>query len=187
MVSGRAMLVLLLIATATGAQAAPAGWKSYGNASPAYTISYPSNWILDTQYSADSPDPDHPATGVAFHIPARMSDGTNLSANNTLLAVETLPGHDCAPSQFVDPAEGVHTLQADGRTYVAATSEDAGAGNFQETSLFVIAGESPCVAVRYLIHSTNIDNYDPGTVKPFDRAALTADFDTIRATLRFTK
>jgi len=40
--------------------------------------------------------------------------------------------------------------------------------------------------VRYFIHSTNIGNYDPGTIKAFDQAALVARFDAIRKTLRLT-
>jgi hypothetical protein len=62
--------------------------------------------------------------------------------------------------------------------------QDAGAGNLYDVAIFALPGSNPCLAVRYTIHSTNIGNYDPGTVKPFDRTGLIKTFATIRRTLR---
>ncbi len=163
------------------AQAAP--WKHYTEPTLGWTIAYPAGWKIDTQYASI----DKGIKGVSFAIPDGYQPGTNLSHDNTLLSVESLPGQDCTPSQFVDPAEDVHTVHADGRTYTAASSGDAGAGNFYDVSIFVVNGTSPCIAVRYLVHSTNIGAYDPGTIKAFDAAKLTAAFDAIRATLKFGK
>src|SRR6185437_9066269 len=101
-------------------------------------------------------------------------------STDTSLSVESIPGRSCKPAQFVDPAENVHKRHAAGRTYIAASSEDAGAGNRYETQLFVVAGS--CLAVRYFIHYAAIENFDPGTVKAFDRARLLRTFDAIRAT-----
>jgi hypothetical protein len=41
-----------------------------------------------------------------------------------------------------------------------------------------------CTAVRYLVHSTNIGNYEPGAVREFDRPALIDLFDQIRRSYR---
>jgi hypothetical protein len=164
--------------------AAPAGWQHYTDPKLGYSVDFPPGWKLDTQYAPVTPAADGTITGVAFDIPESITTGTNLAADDTLLAVESMAGHDCKPGQFVDPADNVHTLKANGRTYVAATSEDAGVGNFHDASVFVIAGTSPCIAVRYLVHSTNLGAYDPGTVKAYDAKALVAAFDGVRATLR---
>ncbi|MEJ0041342.1 MAG: hypothetical protein WDM81_03645 [Rhizomicrobium sp.] len=134
----------------------------------------------------DALGPGRAIKGVAFQIPASLAAGTNLGGD-TKLSVESLPGRDCTPAQFVDPAENAHRLDADGRVYSVATSADAGAGNRYETTVFVLDGTSPCLAVRYFIHSSAIENFDPGTVKPFDRAKLAAAFDRIRATLTLGK
>jgi hypothetical protein len=115
-----------------------------------------------------------------------MTAGTNLSTDSAL-SVESIRGGNCTPAQFVDPAENVHTLHADGRTYIAASGSDAGAGNRYETRVFVIADTSPCLAVRYFVHYAAIENFDPGTVKAFDEAALLRTFDAIRATLKLWK
>jgi hypothetical protein len=164
---------------AAPAQARP--WAHYSNATLGYAIAYPADWKIDMNYVSASLGPDHEIHGTAFHVPASMADGTNLSTD-TSLSVESIPGRSCKPAQFVDPAENVHKLHADGRTYIAASSEDAGAGNRYETQLFVVAGS--CLAVRYFIHYAAIENFDPGTVKAFDRARLLRTFDAIRATLK---
>ncbi len=180
-----------LLATAAAAlaacsPAASAGWKTYTNPALHYSISYPESWKADPNFVSVSLGPDHEIKGIAFVIPESLARGTNLSHNDTEISVESIPGTNCKPSQFLDPAEHVRKLKADGRTYTTAESGDAGAGNRYETVLFVVDGTSPCMAVRYFIHSTNIQNYDPGTVKAFDRAALIKQFDAIRATLKFS-
>ena len=180
----RIATILLAVLSLAAAQAAP--WRHYTSQTLRYRIAYPANWTIDTHYVFDALGPGKEIHGIAFTIPAGMTTGTNL-AGDTKLSVESLPGNNCAPLQFVDPADDVHTVQADGRTYVEATSQDAGVGNRYDTELFVIEGTSPCLAVRYFIHYSAIENFDPGTVKAFDRDRLIAAFDAIRATLRLGK
>ena len=81
------------------------------------------------------------------------------------------------------PLRGRHGLH-----YTVATSSDAGAGNRYKTTVFVVDATSPCIAVRYFIHYSAIENFDPSSgVKPFDRRRLLAAFDAIRDTLRLAK
>ncbi|MEJ0025265.1 MAG: hypothetical protein WDN01_04470 [Rhizomicrobium sp.] len=187
MADARVLTCLALAALLAGTAAAPAApTRHFTEPTLGYAIAYPANWTIDTHYVFDALGPGRDIKGVAFQIPASLAAGTNLGGD-TRLSVESLPGRDCAPAQFVDPAENVHTLHADGRVYDVATSADAGAGNRYETTVFVLEGTSPCLAVRYFIHYSAIENFDPGTVKPFDRATLTAAFDRIRATLTLGK
>jgi hypothetical protein len=182
----RLVLTVATAVLAMTASAQAASWKHYTNATLGYSIAYPASWSIDTGYVNAAMGPGHDIHGVSFTIPASLAAGTNLGGD-TKLSVESLPGSNCAPSGFVDPADNVHAIHADGRTYTAATSQDAGAGNRYETDIFVVNGTSPCLAVRYFIHSTAIGNYDPGTVEEFDAAKLTAAFDRIRATLKLGK
>ena len=180
------ILAWICVAAILAAPAAAAPAKRYTDPTLGYTISYPANWSLDTHYVYDQLGPGHVIKGVAFTIPPALTAGTNLGGD-TKLSIESLPGRNCAPAQFVDPAQNVHALRADGRVYTVATSEDAGAGNRYVTTVFVLDGISPCLAVRNFIHYSAIENFDPGTVKPFDRARLVAAFDRIRATLTLGK
>ncbi|MEP2120256.1 hypothetical protein, partial [Bauldia litoralis] len=70
-----------------------------------------------------------------------------------------------------------------GTDYSVASLSDAGAGNLYDETVYALVGTSPCLAVRTFIHSTNLANYDPGTITAFDEGALTAQFDAIRKTL----
>lgn len=185
--TGQFLGVMAVLALLGSAHAAPANWQHYTDATLGWSIAYPPQWKVDPNYVSVSLGPDHEIKGVSFAIPDGFQPGTNLSHNDTALSVESVPGKDCTPSQFVEPAEHVHSVHADGRRYSAATSQDAGAGNRYETLLFVVDGTSPCIAVRYFLHSTAFENYDPGTIKRFDRAKVIAAFDAIRATLTLGK
>jgi hypothetical protein len=186
----RTALVQLMTAALLVSQAAaavPAGWKTFHDPRLGFTIAYPAGWRVDAHHESVSRGPDYPIPGVAFHIPAALAAGTNLSPDQTFLSVESQPGSNSKPAVFLDPVESEHPLEADGRRYTVASSADAGAGNIYETRLFVLDGTSPCIAVRYFVRSTNIHNYDPGTVKAYDARTLTSTFDAIRATLVLKK
>jgi hypothetical protein len=180
------ILIMAAVASST-ACAAPAGWKTYRDPKLGFTIAYPPGWTVNTRHESVSRGPDYPIPGVAFHIPPELAKGTNLSPDQTFVAVESQPGRNCKAAVFLDPVENEHQLRADGRSYTVANSADAGAGNLYETQVFVLDGTSPCIAVRYFVHSTNIHNYDPGAVKAFDENRLIATFDAIRASLVLKK
>jgi hypothetical protein len=172
------------LSAATGGAAIAGGWPHYVAPRQAWSIAYPPGAHVDTAYVNETTGPDHPIRGVAFRVPQRFTRGTNLG-DDSALSVEHLPGINCKPSQFVDPAEDARVIGADGRRYRTAHSDDAGAGNRYETTIFVVDGT--CTAVRYFLHYSAIENYDPDTVKAFDRKAVLAQFDRMRASLKMAR
>jgi hypothetical protein len=179
----RTLAVIALIAAASSAAFA-AGWKHYTDATLGWSIGYAPGMTVDPGYVNETMGPGHTIKGVAFHLPASLVSGTNLH-DDSALSVESLPGSNCTPGQFVDPAENLRTIHADHRVYRAADSGDAGAGNRYETQIFVIKGT--CIAVRYFLHYSAIENYDPGAVKAFDAKTIAKLFDRMRASLMLTK
>lgn len=170
------------VATATAN--VPMSWKTYANHVLGYSIMYPWDWRLDAAYVYPGFGPDHPIHGVAFEIPEYMAKGTNLSHHLTNVSVESREGRGaCDARRFIPDPTDMHDVTEFGRTWSVATQQDAGAGNFYDIKVFVVKDSSPCVAVRYFIHSMNIGNYEPATVKEFDRAALMRMFDEVRKTL----
>ena len=142
---------------------------------------------MDDSYIYDQVNPKKPISGVKFTIPGSMATGTNLSSD-TYLSVEWLPrAKKCTGDIYlaanVRPSSEVFAST----TYSVATSSGVAAGNIYEESVYALPDSSPCIAVRYFIHSGNIANYpaagEPGAVREFDRAALLSAFDTIRASL----
>ncbi len=124
-------------------------------------------------------------SGVKFTIPVSITEGTNLSSTDTGISIEEISNPAiCTPERFMSDPQNVRQVSENGVDYVVADESGAGAGNFYEERVYAIPGTMPCVAIRYFIHSTNVGNYEPGTVAEFDRAALLKEFDKIRHSLK---
>jgi hypothetical protein len=174
-----------LALTASSVSATQVGWKTYSDMQAGYTISYPAGWKVDPHYRYGGFGPDHEIRGVAFEIPASLARGTNLSTSLTGVSVEVANGHGkCDATRFLPDPQEPRTLHNAGRVWSTANMQDAGAGNLYDIAVFAITNSKPCIAVRYTIHSTNIGNYDPGTVRAFNYDALVRVFSAIRRSIK---
>ena len=162
-------------------------WRVFASSTLGISVRYPDGYTVQPGYTYTELGPDRPVIGgIKFVIPAVLYQGTNLSGFDTGVSIEQLPQDTaCSPNDFLSASSTVKTVTDNGVTYSVASLSDAGAGNFYTETVYVIQGASLCTAVRYLIHSTNIGNYTPGTVKEFDKAALLSQFDLIRESLVF--
>jgi membrane-bound inhibitor of C-type lysozyme len=157
----------------------------YATSTLGLTIRFPQGYTADQKYVNTEMGPGKSIKGVSFTIPAAATNGTNLS-KDTKITVETLPSAtNCSADLFLDTQgrNKATSFTDSGINYSVATSGGAGAGNFYDEAVFAIPGSSPCTAVRYFIHSTNVGNYPAGTVKEFDKAGVINEFDLIRRTL----
>ncbi len=159
-----------------------AAWQSY--ATSTYSFKYPQSYAFNTAYAYDQFGPAKLIVGVSITIPAAMATGTNLSAD-TRLSIEQLPrAKKCTGDIFILANVAAQNITAEGTDYSLATTSGAAAGNLYEEHVYALATSTPCTAVRYLVHSANIANYEPGAVREFDRAALLGEFDKIRRSVR---
>ena len=150
-------------------------------ATSTYSVRYPGNFVLNAQYAYDQFGPKKLINGVKFIIPAAMATGTNLSANDTGVSIEQLPrAKNCTGDIYLLASVTAHDIIENGTEYSFASSTGAAAGNLYDEQVYALATSSPCTAVRYFIHSSNISNYPAGMVSEFDRAALITAFDKIR-------
>lgn len=151
-----------------------------------FTIRYPVDYKIDTSYKYQALGPDKEIGGVKFTIPESFAVGTNLSSFDTGISVEIIPAtENCQASLFLpitDSAE-VKNLVDNNIEYSFAKITEGAAGNYYEEQVWALKGTNPCIALRYLIHSTNINNYPEGVVKEFDRTSLINTFDKIRSSL----
>ena len=116
-----------------------------------------------------------------------MATGTNLSSFDTGISVESLPrAQKCAGDIYILENVRASEVVENGVTYSVATTSGAAAGNLYEEMVYALADSSPCTAMRYFIHSTNIGNYEPGAVQEFDKNALLTIFDEIRRSIVLT-
>ncbi|MBI4068489.1 hypothetical protein HY413_03730 [Candidatus Kaiserbacteria bacterium] len=153
-------------------------------ATTTFSIVYPADLAMNEAYAYDQFGPKKLIRGVKFTIPLDMATGTNLSAYDTGISIEQLPrARNCTGDIFINVDVKTHSVTENSILYSVASTSGATAGDLYEEQVYALSGTHPCTAVRYFIHSTNIGNYPPGTVREFDRTALLATFDGIRHAL----
>lgn len=151
----------------------------YSDPSANFSIRYPLDYIVDTSsLSRNGVD----VKGVKFFVAPTLFEGTNLS-RDSFISVETVEtSEECSAKLFFSQGGSSVTLSKN-ELYSLASTTDAGAGNRYEEDVFALLGTNPCVAVRYFLHYSAIENYDIGMVHEFDKATLFSTFDKIRSTL----
>lgn len=171
-------------AVAVEANAITARWHLFDSPSLGVSILYPPEYTVDSSYVYTELGPRSGIKGVKFTIPESKAEGTNLSHADSGVSIEILPNADaCTGAHFVEEKIVSDTLKEKNVTYSIAKTAGAGAGNYYEETVYALTDSVPCTAVRYFIHSTNINNYEPGTVTAFDKKALLKEFDAMRQSL----
>ncbi len=152
-------------------------------ATTTFSVIYPRDFTANDSHVYDQVNPKKPIYGVRFTIPIAMATGTNLTSD-TYMSVESLPrAKKCTGDIYLAANVKSSTVTENSIEYLLATSSGVAAGNMYEEMVYALSGSSPCTAVRYYIHSSNIGNYATSTVREFDRAALLTSFDKIRQSL----
>jgi len=115
------------------------------------------------------------------HLP--LAEGTNLSSGS-YLSVEAIPRTDrCTADLFLPHGTAASDETLTGNPYSVGHVTDAAVGNRYDETVCAIPGTNPCLAVRYFIHWTVIENYPPRVVTAFARHSLLDRLDAIRRTL----
>ncbi len=147
-----------------------------------FSIRYPKSYSLNESYMYQGLG-EEAIPGIKVSVPAALSEETNLSSDSGV-SIEYVPNApDCSGSIFLYGNPAATTQNDGGVTYSVVSDAGAGAGNQYEEKVYALAGQNPCIAVRYFIHSTQISNYPAGSKKLFDKTKLLAEFDAIRRSL----
>ena len=141
------------------------------------------NFKVDESYKYQAFGSKKIINGIKFAIPFSYASGTNLSSDSYVSVEEIPQALECNASLFTVQGSASKMISDDGKDYSLATSSDAGAGNRYEETIYSLPGTNPCVAIRYFLHYTVIENYPEGTVVQFDKKKILNQFDQIRRTL----
>jgi hypothetical protein len=150
-------------------------WPEYRNSEFLFTLRYPPQSDIE-QGSEDY--------NLRFDLP--KASGTLLVEK--LLIITAKKGD---VSQCQDPTSEAFTAQGtvtyNGIRFLRFTGSGAGAGNFYESQTYIVSHRDFCVALTFVLHSTNPGMYYgvPDAPKPFDKAAESAVFGQILSTFRF--
>jgi len=159
-----------------------AAWQDYASPTFGFSIKVPPEYMSDESYQYLELGPGHEITGVSFTVPKTLTVGTNLS-NDSRISVERLRDVSCVPSDFLDGVMAGDRVSLGDASYTFATSSGVGAGNLYEEGVYMRPVGAYCYGVRLFMHSTNIYNYDPGTIREFDREALIRTFQLMASTV----
>ncbi len=86
---------------------------------------------------------------------------------------------------FLDRPGKVEIRELGENQFFHATDTGAAAGNLYEEEVYTMKHNGMCFGVRFFIHSSRIENYEPDTIKQFDRDGLLARFRHITSTIKF--
>lgn len=154
---------------------------TYASSTLHVSLRYPRDYTINESFSNTSVNPNKPISGVKFTIPAHMATGTNLSAESGV-SIEQLPrAKNCTGDIYLAANVRPTKLTEGNIEYSLATSSSTASGNHVEEMVYAVSSSSPCIAIRYFIHSTNIGTST--ATRAFDRASLIAAFDKIRQSL----
>ncbi len=148
-----------------------------------FSVRYPEDYKEDSSYKYEAFGPGEEINGVKFTIPEAFTFGTNLSADTGVSVEVTSSPFDCSADLFLEGFETSKEITEGDQVYSFASSTQGAVGNRYEEQVWATSTIHSCIAVRYLIHYTEISNYPEDTIEEFDRDALINEFDKIRHSL----
>jgi hypothetical protein len=126
---------------------------------------------------------------VRLQLPKETYPGTNFgNADLGLSAVYVASLEECLAYPGSDSQSVFDIKQStvlSGITYYTSTSTGAAAGNIYDSKNYRTYQNQFCFSAAETLHTSNIGNYDPGTVTAVDEDAVWARLDAILQTVKF--
>ncbi len=155
---------------------------TYSDPGWGFSLQVPADYQFDNLYRYTLL-PGKEIEGISFSVPSVFTVGTNLSLDSKI-SIEIFPGiFTCSTTVFFSGTTTETLVNENGVDYFVSHRKGAAAGNIYEETVYALSDQTPCVGVRYFIHSSNIQNYEPGTRQEFNREHLLKEFDAIRHSL----
>lgn len=157
--------------------------NTYMNYNLGLSMRYPSDFKVDEDYSYAGLGRDTQIRGTSFAVPESKLKDTNLLPG-TQVSIEVIPNMPSCNVQFfmADPNNIRSFIEGD-VLYSSAVKKNANAKDEYEEQVYAISGASPCIAIRYSIHSAPSTSYNASEMRAYAREDLISVFDTMRRSL----
>jgi hypothetical protein len=156
--------------------------NTYMNYNLGLSMRYPSDFDVNEEY-VYSVGRNSQIRGVSFSVPDSKLRNTNLLAG-TQLSIEVIPGMpSCNAQIFISDPDTIHSFLENDVLYSSAVKKKGNAKDEYEEQVYAVSGASPCVAVRYSIHSAPMTSYGASSMRAYEREDLISAFDSMRHSL----
>ena len=117
-------------------------------------------------------------------LPSSTFPKTNFGDGGFAVSVQTVTSEqECLSANMPEGSTGFNDTQTiNGVIFHKTTGMGAGAGNFYESKTYRTLRNSMCYEISETIHTSNIANYDPGTVSEVDKNAVWTKLDEVLST-----
>ncbi len=156
-------------------------WQTYRYQPYGFEFKYPASWVFvqpsfktltDSIVSVQTPENLYPKTNFSNAV-VTVNASVGISENQCLSNSQT-------KAPLLEP------LTINGQTFYVESTTDAGAGNFYDSKIYKTVHDKVCLEVIETIHTTNVGNYEPGTVTEVDQTEIKKLLQDILLTFKFT-
>ncbi len=159
----------------------------YRDTAHGFSISYPST-VTPKHEAFEGYLPVTGQAAVGLFLPEALFAGTNLGEAALIVGVSKAPtalaNCSAASNSGEEKETGIASLA--GASWYTFSGVSPAAGNLYETKVYRTIRNGACYEMVELLHSGNIYNYTPGTVKEFDKATFVGILDRMAQSFVFT-
>lgn len=156
---------------------------TYINYNLGLSMRHPSDFMVNEEYVYAGFGRNNQIRGVSFSVPEEKLKGTNL-LQGTQISIEVISGMpSCNAQIFISNPDTIRSFLENDVLYSSAVKKNANAKDEYEEQVFAVSGASPCVAVRYSIHSAPEASYEASALRAYSREDLISAFDSMRRSL----
>jgi hypothetical protein len=162
-------------------------WKTYSNQTNGYEISYPvANIQHVTATESGLLNPNVKVQREKFTVAESFTKGTNLSSDSGMIIEIYNSAYLCQADYIPAGFQDAQTATIKGVKYSVAVSDGAAAGNRYQQKVYKTLQNNKCISIFVNTHSTNIGNYEPGTIKEFNKASFDSVMSRMLDTFKVT-
>jgi hypothetical protein len=157
--------------------------QGYANSTYGVSLQYPAGFTFtDVTYA------NLDQKIVQFALDRSNYPGTNFSDAGVAISMQTAASlKQCLQINLPENATGFkETRDINGTAFYTGQSAGVGAGNIYTSRVYRAYRNNSCYEIDETIHTSNIGNYEPGTIKEVDPDTVWDRLDQVGKTFKFS-